>query len=346
MIEGENIGGLVTSAPIPLESFRSVHVEMYYLADGVSLDAESVEAIPPLARGSAFFFKIEGIAFVVSARHNFAGRHWETNKVLSTRGVEPTHVRVRFRERPDGSLYTQPELRLDEYLLPLVDDNGEPNWLEHPEYRRRMDVAVLAFEPPEENEVEFWLPETSGSGIESGVWVAQDVFIVGYPFGQRGALDLPLWIRGTVASEPALHYLHKDEPLPVLLVDARTRTGQSGAPVVILNRRFADDTVEHLGTPRSRLVGVYTGRISDDAISVSYGEWRRCSRCWAAQHEAPSSSPMPIVGGGASRFVNSSRQLVVQHSRQCPLGNAHPGQRSWRASTNQLTDPLARVPVD
>jgi len=265
MNAGNDSGDSVTTAPIPLESFRSVYVEMFYLAPDASMDAQTVDATIPLATGSACFFKMEGFSFVVTARHNLSGRHWETNEILSSRGVEPTHLRVRFRERPEGTQFAQPTLRVDEYLFPLVDDDGEPNWLEHPEHGRRMDVAALAFEPPDDNQVEFWLPQTSGSGIESGVWVAQEVFIVGYPFGQRGALDLPLWIRGTIASEPALHYLHKDQPLPALLVDARTRTGQSGSPVVILNRRFADDTIEHVESPRSKLIGIYTGRISDAA---------------------------------------------------------------------------------
>ena len=154
---------------------------------------------------------------------------------------------------------------MDEYLVPLVDADRKPCWLEHPDRKRSMDVAALPFNPPEENQVEYWRPETSGSGIDSGVWVAQDVFVIGYPFGQRGALDLPLWIRGTIASEPALYYLYKGEPMPVILVDARTRIGQSGSPVVMLHRQFVDDRNPNNATPRSRLIGVYSGRINDEA---------------------------------------------------------------------------------
>jgi hypothetical protein len=258
-------GRPVTSAPIPVESFRSVVIEMYYSPAGGKMDRAAADAASPMATGSAFFFMIEATPFIVTARHNLSGRHWETNTDISSRGVEPTHIRVRFREPTTGSLYNKATLRMNDYLLPLIDGNGDPYWLEHPEYGRRMDVAALPFSDPENDQTEYWRPETAGSGVDSGVWAAQDVFIVGYPFGHRGALDLPLWIRGTIASEPALLHLHNDDPLPMLLVDARTRTGQSGSPVLVLNRHFSDGRVPRLGTPRSKLIGVYSGRINDGA---------------------------------------------------------------------------------
>jgi hypothetical protein len=251
---------------MPLESFRSVYIEMYYFPDGViPMDDDEAMEAHKLSNGTGFFFDTGKFTFLVTARHNLSARHWETNELISSRGVEPTHLRMRFRERPKDSQFRQQQIQMDEYLFPLIDDDGIPNWIEHPDYRRRMDVAALAFEAPETNQIECWTPETSGSDVNSGVWVAQDVFAVGYPFGQVGALDLPLWIRGTVASEPALHYLYKGDPLPVILIDARTRTGQSGSPTVILNRRFVEDTHQHTATPRSKLVGIYTGRLSDEA---------------------------------------------------------------------------------
>ena len=217
-----------------------------------------------MANGSGFYFKMEGTSFILTARHNLTGRHWETNEYLSPRSAEPTHIRVRFREPPEGDLYQQEVLQQNAYLLEIVDLEGVPIWLEHPVYGHRMDVAAIPFKPTQDH-FEYWLPETSGSGVDSGVWVARDTFIVGYPFGLQSPLELPLWVRGTIASEPALYYLHRDEPLPLLLVDARTRKGQSGSPVLVLNRQFAADTAPARGTPRSKLIGVYSGRTNDES---------------------------------------------------------------------------------
>ena len=85
-----------------------------------------------------------------------------------------------------------------------------------------------------------------------------------------GSNNLPIWVRGTVASEPALLYVIDDQPLPLFLVDARTRKGQSGAPVIIYRRPL---TV--LGTPtghlqitkgtQSKLLGVYSGRVNAES---------------------------------------------------------------------------------
>ena len=258
-------GPEVTSAPIPKESFRSVYLEMWYSPAGAETTEDTAKDATSMANGTGFFFKVESVSYIVTARHNLSGKHWETNEFLSDRSVEPTHLKVGFRQPPEGNLYKTETLRIDEYLLPLIDRDGAPLWLEHPEYRGRMDVAAVPFDLPWKDDIEYWVPESSGSGVDSGVWVAKDTFIVGYPFGLRVGLDLPLWVRGTIASEPALLYPHNDEPLPLILVDARTRKGQSGSPVLVLNRQFADDTPPARSTPRSKLIGVYSGRTNDES---------------------------------------------------------------------------------
>ena len=61
-----------------------------------------------LANGIAFYYLVDDLDFLVSARHNFVGKHWQTSGWLSTNhpGVEPTHVRVRIREKPPEGGYT------------------------------------------------------------------------------------------------------------------------------------------------------------------------------------------------------------------------------------------------
>lgn len=54
----------------------------------------------------------------------------------------------------------------------------------------------------------------------------------------------------------------------MFLIDARTRSGQSGLPVFLMRRHFADDRGNH-ALPRSRFVGVYSGRANDEAANPS-----------------------------------------------------------------------------
>jgi Trypsin-like peptidase domain len=120
----------------------------------------------------------------------------------------------------------------------LFDDEMKPRWFEHPYYRDNMDVAVLPIPDALANDhnlmVEPYEPPAAGpDDAATTLMVAQDVFIVGYPYGLESGFLLPLWTRGTIASEPAMFYRHRDRDLPLLLVDARTREGQSGSPVII-----------------------------------------------------------------------------------------------------------------
>jgi hypothetical protein len=52
---------------IPNESFRSVFLEMIYRGDGPEPPATVI------ARGTGFFYRVDGTDFLVTARHNFTG---------------------------------------------------------------------------------------------------------------------------------------------------------------------------------------------------------------------------------------------------------------------------------
>jgi hypothetical protein len=123
-------------------------------------------------------------------------------------------------------------------------------------------------------------PKDAAYGSEPRFWVMQDVFIVGYPFGLNHGYLWPLWIRGSVASEPTLLFTYKDDEYPLFLVDSRTRPGNSGSPVFLRRRHFTETAADD-ALPRSRLIGVYSGRIneqSDLGIAWHIGEVERMCR--------------------------------------------------------------------
>ncbi len=86
-----------------------------------------------------------------------------------------------------------------------------------------------------------------------------EVFVIGYPFGEFGPGQTALWTRGTVASE------YGTPDAPFLLIDARSRQGQSGAPVVKFdlhgNLSPFGGIVSGVG-PAYVLGGLYSGRIN------------------------------------------------------------------------------------
>jgi hypothetical protein len=104
--------------------------------------------------------------------------------------------------------------------------------------------------------------------------VAADVFILGYPKGLTMQGVLPVWKRGTVASEPLFPL---GDNIPAMFVDAITREGMSGSPVLY----FGDEITDVLGglsptvDPRLKpwLVGVYAGRdgVTGEEIEMALG---------------------------------------------------------------------------
>lgn len=209
-----------------------------------------------LASGTGFFASLGAKSYLVTNRHNLSGRHAETNEIMSSRGVTPTHVRVRYLV--DWSL------RFEKSTYPLLStDTEEPLWLEHAYYGRKVDVVAL--EVPSLPGLVQPVVTQEGEIDRFFVAVNEDVAVVGYPFGSLDAAGTAIWARGTIASEPEIQF----GELPRFVIDSRTRTGMSGSPVVM----FAASGTFHpsgggtavAGGPVQQFLGVYSGRISPES---------------------------------------------------------------------------------
>lgn len=210
-----------------------------------------------LAVGSGFIVSLHGAHLLVTARHNLAGRHWETNEPLSRWSVTPDSLTIRMQANNPGVL------EWANRNMPLVDKNDLPLWYEHPKYGRNADVAVLPLPDDTAYFVDaFDIAEPSPSE-QPTLSAGDDLFVIGFPRGFSPHVGIPVWVRATVASEPAIGY----KGLPVYLVDARTTAGQSGSAVVLrpgVNRavRMVDGSIVGTSIDDSWIAGVYSGRVS------------------------------------------------------------------------------------
>src|ERR1700730_14879715 len=107
------------------------------------------------------------------------------------------------------------------------------------------------------------------------IMIGMDVFILGYPFGSKMPA-LPVWKRGSIASEPDMVRNYKDAT-GYYLVDTASRPGMSGSPVIlrswsnhILESNMWTTTNDKL--PIDRIIGVYSGRKypTDAQIGVAW----------------------------------------------------------------------------
>jgi hypothetical protein len=261
LTDGDSDDAAYVDFPIPKEYFYPVLINVLYHQGRLTDDLLTKE---PWYPGTGFFYRIAGQNFLVTARHILSAHTWRENKPRD-HPVLPTHVRISVRGLPSANGFDATSLPVSDIVLPLVDEHEEPIWLEHPEHREDVDIAVLPLASDLLRTDEFYYVPVEPEPPQGNTrfWVTQDVFVVGFPLGLHHGYLWPLWIRGTVASEPFLHFGFKGVEYPMFLIDARTRGGQSGSPVFIMRRSFAEDIGEH-ALPRTRLIGVYSGRANDE----------------------------------------------------------------------------------
>lgn len=208
--------------------------------------------------GTAFMLMHEGQAMLVTNRHNLSGRRSDTNQLLSEHGVVPDLLEAEI-------LTSLNPIEWETLLLPLIDDDENPLWLEHPELGRRADVVALPLPSIliHDKQVQIFPYDLDNPGITLRARPSDGVSIVGFPFGRASFEAMPIWSRGYIASEPAMNYNN----LPCFLIDARTKRGQSGSPVVAYSpagqASSADGSLVMTKKDVINLLGIYSGRIED-----------------------------------------------------------------------------------
>lgn len=235
------------------------------------------ETSTELATGTAFIYQHEDIYYLVTNGHNFTGVDPNTQKRLSSiHAGFPDLIKLRFRRKHEDSWFVP----VDFDLLPLYEDDEkfQPRWFIHPKHGYEIDVVVLPITTKTDvpNHVGiFPINQTFDVGIPV---VSDDVFILGYPVNISGTAEMPIWKRGSIATEPSFDL----DNLPKFLVDTATRSGMSGSPVIMQRHgvHFMEDgKITHdttLGTIRA-FVGIYSGRLgAKDEFQAQLGiVWKK-----------------------------------------------------------------------
>ncbi|MCJ1708045.1 serine protease [Microbacterium sp. VKM Ac-2923] len=209
-----------------------------------------------LAVGSGFIATYGGENFLVTARHNLSGRDWPSNALMSEWSVEPDRVVMKMQVAAAGVL------AWSDRAVRVLGDDGAPLWYEHPTLGRGADIAVLPLEDDEQWFVDAFDIAKPDAEHEPMLSAGDDLFVVGFPRGFTPYVGLPIWTRASVASEPALDYDNR----PMYLVDARTRKGHSGSPVVLRpgrgrTVRMRDGSDHTTSIDDSWVAGLYSGRV-------------------------------------------------------------------------------------
>jgi hypothetical protein len=213
----------------------------------------------------------ESQRWLVTNWHVVTGRDPETGQALdrvTARVPDELHIACLVKGSP-----TQ-RVRWQIVKEHLYDTDGDPLWLEHPVHGRKADVVALPMTQHRGHvgEVDLWgydpwfedtlAPDDIARGLPVGV--SRPLSIIGFPFGATGGGYLPIWIQGWVASELDVDIYE----LPLFLIDARTREGQSGSPVIAYSpggSHVLENMVTVGGGPMERFLGVYSGRLNEES---------------------------------------------------------------------------------
>lgn len=219
---------------------RPLHLELSYKA-------------APLGSGTGFTVLKNGLRFLVTNWHVVSGRHPETKKAMSPTAAVPDSLRVWHHQ--SGSLGSW--IPVD---YPLATASGTRSWREAALPNGHMlDVVTLPISPL--GQVAYYDLDLALASADVVVAPSEPVSIIGFPFGRSSAGKFPIWKTGHIASDVDLDFDGK----PIFLVDAATKPGMSGSPVVA--KRVGIVTTASgmsIGSNGVRFMGVYSGRTQDD----------------------------------------------------------------------------------
>jgi hypothetical protein len=218
-----------------------------------------------LSNATCFFYNYKDRDYLVTNWHVVSGRNSINGNCLESHGAIPNILSVNLFIQENGYLNRR---FLD---IKLYDENEEPIWFEWKEEQRYIDVAVVPVVISKEYVVYAINQLGDPFNEDTSPEVREDIFILGYPFGMDGGGGLPIWKRGSIASEPSIDI----EGLPMLYVDTASRSGMSGSPVIYKERRpvtIMDSTQQKFGRYKNKFIGVYSGRIgAEDEFKAQLG---------------------------------------------------------------------------
>ncbi|MCD4708612.1 MAG: serine protease [Candidatus Sabulitectum sp.] len=198
--------------------------------------------------GTGFLVEHDSRYFLVTNQHVFSGIDFFNNTPLAPDSSKPVELHLWFH----GPL-------LGEWIVgveSLYNGDGSPKWITH--RYEEADAALLPLENIPHGALLHPL-DLSLTEPDLSVIPGLTLYIIGFPYGRASTGKMPIWKTAHLASEYDLDV----EGSRAFLIDATTREGMSGAPVVL--RSFNGLSQENVST---RFLGIYSAQYLDAEIGV------------------------------------------------------------------------------
>lgn len=238
-----------------------------------------------IAHGTGFFWHYAGTDFVITNWHVLSGRNPFTLDVMPGRGIIPDRIRVygwkiateggKVEFKRTAYTYTLGAFGIEAFSKPPIVDGRVVDIAAFPlpdgfVMARTSDLQGGQRFAPIEPRVNLRVQDKIAT--EAG----DDCILLGYPLSNYSGLRLPIWKRGSIATDTNMAI----EGSPAFLIDAATSSAMSGSPVF---RRASAAPEVHPETKvvsqfhAVQFIGVYAGRLQSQELgSVNVGY------CWFA----------------------------------------------------------------
>lgn len=209
-----------------------------------------------LSNATGFFCKRGNKRYFITNWHVVSGKDADTFQCLDKHAAIPNMIHVYLPYKTiDGTVIYD-----DNYVtINLLDNDGGPVWYEMKKENQMIDIAII----PIQNQIDKFILDIEDAeepfNENVKLHIADEIYIIVFPFGKIGG-ELPIWKKASVASEP--NYNLND--MPYFFADTATRSGMSGSPVILYEKRPAvivSSSNDTYSKYRTKFVGVYSGRI-------------------------------------------------------------------------------------
>lgn len=238
-----------------------------------------------VSSASGFFWAYRERPYLITNWHVISGRNPFTGNIISETGYIPQKIRffgVSYSLEGKNLAFSRKP-----YVISLPDDTCRQ--ISKPPTVAGHGVDVLALPIPTEaifkkngnlqgfvgaEKLTCFINEAVGRPIVTRA--GDDCFLLGYPLRNYDGLKLPIWKRGSIASETNIGV----DGRPIFLVDAATTSAMSGCPIL---RKAITVTAENrdIGAVQEftnlDIIGIYAGRLQSSdlaATNIGYGWYK------------------------------------------------------------------------
>lgn len=148
--------------------------------------------------------------------------------------------------------------------IDIIDQTGNRLWLEH---ERGEEIDVVAVPLEISNDIKIYDVDLTLADFDLMLYPSEAVSIIGFPEGWTSGGKFPIWKTGHIASDIDIDWDGK----PAFLIDATTKSGMSGSPVIAKRVSIYQTSRGNNIGNAVRFLGIYSGReISDSGIEIGF----------------------------------------------------------------------------